>query len=750
MPSRFSKRPRRAQTSPRRPRSPWWRRLLVGVLALIAFGLAGALAAWMGACAGSSCPSIETLDQYDPDQASKVYAADGRLVTDLGLQRRTVVPLAEMSPAVIAAFIATEDKRFYEHDGIDWVRAFGAVKNRLTRGRLEGFSTITMQLAGNLWPEEINRRDRSIKRKLREMKVAMRIEAKYPKDKILELYLNQIELGNRAYGVQAASLRYFGKNVRDLNVAEAGVLAALPKAPSRYNPRKNPHLAVQRRNVVIGLLRDQGKLTAAEASRWQAYPLLLSSRDDFSSVAEYFVEAVRQRLQPRFGEDLYKGGLRIYTTLDLDVQQTAERALETQLQAIEGGAWGAFRHTTYRQYLDERADEGAEGAGPAQSPYLQGLVVTIDARTGHVLALVGGRDYDDNRFNRVSQARRQPGSTFKPIVYSAALRAGYPLSTLLQDEPLQLEVPGQPLWAPQNYDLKTYGPVTMRYALSQSLNLSTIRLGMELGEDAVISEARTFGITTPIRAVPSIHIGAADVIPLEMISAYTAFANLGRRTVPETILRVEDKNGNILWQPPVQQKEVMDPMQAWLMNSVLQDVVRGGTASSSVGRYFPSLPIGGKTGTTNDYRDTWFVGYTPELVTGVWVGFDQPRKIVPNAQGGRLAAPVWTALMKEVYERRPTPGPWRRPEALAFAEIDKTTGYKATPFCPREVHYIESFIPGTEPAQFCPVHSPFGAMGGSPLPGAPGMMAPGGQAADSAAPAPGPAPGVAPGVAPRR
>ncbi len=293
------------------PFSPRARRnILVGFLAFLAFGFAVIVAAYNRACAGNSCPSIGELGGYDPNQASKVYAADGRLITDLGLERRTVVPLAEMSPYVRAAFITTEDKRFYAHHGIDWVRVFGAIKNNIFKFRVaEGFSTITMQLARNLWPEDISGRDKSLRRKLREAQVAREIEAKYSKDKILELYLNQIDLGNRAYGVESASQRYFGKSVRDLNVAEAATLAAIPKAPSRYNPRRNPNLSVQRRNTVLNLLRDNGILTPEETERWKAYPLLLSSRSDFSGVAEYFVEYVRQQMDARFGSDLYRVGI---------------------------------------------------------------------------------------------------------------------------------------------------------------------------------------------------------------------------------------------------------------------------------------------------------------------------------------------------------------------------------------------------------------------------------------------------------
>ncbi|HXE57729.1 MAG TPA: PBP1A family penicillin-binding protein [Gemmatimonadales bacterium] len=712
----------------------WWHtprirgNILVTVLALAAFSATLAIGVWTRACANGACPSIAELEGYDPDQASKVYAADGRLITDLGLHRRTVVPLAEIAPAVKAAFIVTEDKRFYHHRGVDWIRMLGAMKANLLAGRfVEGGSTITMQLAGNLWSDDIDRRRRrgaaGILRKLREIQVAREIERTYPKDKILELYLNQIDLGNRAFGVEAAAQRYFGKSVRDVNIAEAAMLAALPKAPSRYNPRTNRTLAIQRRNVVLNLMRDNGILTPEEAEQWKAYPLLLSSRSDYSDVAPYFVEYVRQQLDQRFGRELYSKGLRIYTTLDLEMQQAAERALEQQLEAIESGtSYGKFPHQTYADYLQGKSNGDDDRR---ETPYLQGVVVTLEAKTGYIRAMVGGRDFDDSKFNRATQALRQPGSTFKPIVFSAALRAGIPLSQILVDEPISVTDSSnvlQPTWEPQNYDNQFRGPMTIRDGLAQSINIIAIKLGMELGPEAVIAEARNFGLSTRIPPYPSIYIGSADVIPLELIAAYTAFANLGPRSIPVGILRVEDRNGNVLWQPGTKQIPVMSPEQAWLMTDLLRDVVRRGTAAGSVGARFP-IPSGGKTGTTNDYNDVWYVGFTPELVTGIWIGLDRPRKIMANAQGGRLAAPAWTALMREIYERRSPPAGWARPEGLTIAEIDKTTGYKALPTCPREVHLVESFIPGTEPTTFCPVHPlPLGI--GNPLLGNPPAAAP--------------------------
>jgi penicillin-binding protein 1A len=691
--------------------------ITVGLLAVTGFFGTLAVGAWTRACANEACPSIAGLGEggYNPEQASKVYAADGRLITDFGLERRTLVPLDQIAPAVKAAFVVTEDKRFYSHHGVDYIRVLGAVKNNVLQFRVaEGFSTITMQLARNLWPENISGRDRSLSRKLREAQVAFEIEKNYSKDRILELYLNQIGLGNGAFGVEAASQRYFGKSVRDLNVAEAALLAALPKAPSSYNPRRYPGRAVMRRNVVINLLRDAGYLNDQEAERWKSYPLILSSRSDFIDVAPYFIEFVRQQMDAQFGPGLYRQGLRIYTTIDLDIQQAAERALSGQLEAIENGSYGKYQHQTYANYIQKQGESG----NPEQrsvTPYLQGLMVTIEAKTGYIRAMVGGRDFNDSKFNRATQARRQPGSTFKPFVYSAAIRAGYPFSTVMVDEPLTVPYSDstQEPWTPQNYDGKFDGPMTLRQALYQSVNIVAIKLGMELGPAAVISEATRFGISTRIPPYPSIYIGSAEVQPLELIAAYTAFANGGVRNAPLGILRVEDTRGNIVWQSRPRSERVMEPAHAWLMVDALKDVVQRGTASGSVrGRGF-TLPAGGKTGTTNDYADVWYVGFTPDLVTGIWIGMDQRQKIMSNAQGGRLAAPAWTAMMREVYERRTAPSDWPRPEGLTFDTIDRKTGYRFTPFCPPEDRYVESFIPGTEPKEFCPIHNPFTQGSGS-------------------------------------
>lgn len=702
--------PSKATINRFKPSARTVRRVGLATLGITVFALVVLTTMWFRVCANNSCPSVTQLTEIDPEMASKVYAADGRIITDFGLERRTMIELDSMAPSLPAAFLAVEDKRFYEHNGVDWIGFLRSLKtNILALGVEEGFSTITMQLAGNRFPEEINRRQRGgiggLTRKMREARFAMEIEDNYPKDKILELYLNQIYLGNGANGVETASQRYFGKSASEINVAEAALLAALPQAPTRYNPRLNPRAAVERRNRVLDLMNQSGALTAEEAETWKAYPMALSSRSDYSGRGEYFVEYVRQLVDAQFGGDLYSAGYRIYTTLDIDAQAAAERALAAQLTKVEEEP--GFRHASYREYMESKS------AGQSElnnSPYLQGAIVVMETRTGNVLAMVGGRDFEDSKFNRAVQALRQPGSTFKPIVYSAAVQHGIGMDRIEVDTPISVAMPaGQPNWEPANYSGTFSGKsMSLRAALLASVNSIAVKIGLEVGLPPIVEEARRFGIRTPIRTVPAVILGALEVHPIDMIAAYTTFANLGTRVEPNAILRVEDRFGRILWQPEPVSRQVLDRGTAWIINEALRGVVTGGTASREVWNAGFRHPAGGKTGTTNDYNDVWYIGFTNDLVAGVWMGFDHNREIMRNAQGGRLAAPAWTAMMLEIYQRRRAPSGWSEPENLLRAvEIDKTTGYRATPFCPDDARETRYYPPGAEPKEFCPIHSPY-------------------------------------------
>lgn len=676
----------------------------VALWSLVAVGVGSgfAVGAWTRACAGAACPSIGILESYRPTQALKIYAADGRLLRELGTEHRTVLRVDEIDPNVRAAFIAVEDKRFYQHSGIDFIRFFGAAKSVLLAfDYVQGFSTITMQLARNVFPEKLPR-TKTIRRKLREIHVALELEKTYSKDRILELYLNQIYLGGSAYGVEAGAQRYFAKSARRLNPAEAALLAAIANVPGDYDPRRFPARALRRRNLVLNLMRDAGYLSPEEAERWKSYPIELSTREEFGEIAPYFVEWIRQQLYARFGSAIYEKGYRVYTTLDLDMQLAAERHLESQLARIEAGQYGPYHHLTYEQYRNTRRD----GEKQTLTPYLQGALVTLDADSGYVRAMVGGRDFRDSEFNRATQAQRQAGSTFKPFVFTAAVRAGIALSDTVNDGPVSLMQTDTTPWEPQNFDDRFLGPMTLRRGLTLSRNLVAVNLGLRIGVPAVVGEAIRFGFSTPLPRYPSLFIGSASVIPMEMASAYTAFATLGTQAAPIGILRVEDARGNIVWSPQVRRTQIIDPEHMWLMTSVLKDVVDRGTGYA-VRRAGFTHPAGGKTGTTNDGTDVWFIGFTSELVTAIWIGLDQPQKIKANAQGGLLAAPAFGEYMKEVYERRTAPPDWRRPESLIAREIDNTTGFLADPFCPREVRYWEWFIPGTEPKEYCPVHNRF-------------------------------------------
>jgi penicillin-binding protein 1A len=678
-------------------RRPWLGWLLVLAVFGGGIGAGGVAGAWAVICRDGRCPSIASLEQYVPRQTSKVYAADGRFITELGLERRTLIQLKDIPKHVRDAVVITEDKRFYTHDGIDYYRIFGAVlRNIKAGGYAQGFSTITMQLARNVFSDRISR-EKTLLRKIKEARVARAIERRYSKDKILELYLNQVYLGNGAYGVETASQRYFGKSVRDVTVAEAAILAGLLKGPERYNPRRFADRAILRRNTVLELMRRAGAITNEDASLAKAYPLQLAERTESGDVAPYFVEWVRQELEQQFGKRLYDEGFKVYTTLDVDMQTAAERALENQLQAIEAGRHGKYTHLSYEAYLARSAEGGETGA--ANSPYLQGSFVAIDPRTGAVRAMVGGRDFGDSKFNRATQALRQPGSTFKPIVYATAVHEGFGPAQVVDDSPISLDQLSGEAWTPQNYDMKFMGAMPMRKALYQSRNLAAIRTGQAVGTDAVITMARRFGITTPIPPYPSIFIGSADTYPIQMIGSYSVFANLGLRTTPHSIAKVENSAGKVVWKPDLVREAVLSPEESWLMVNMMKDVVIRGTGARIWSSGF-RVPAGGKTGTTNDGADVWFIGYTADLVAGVWMGFDKPQKIKSNAQGGELASPAWAAFMTEVYRRKPQPPDWPRPDGVIVREIDAATGRLANASCMGALT-TEFFVQGYEPTTTC-------------------------------------------------
>jgi penicillin-binding protein 1A len=648
-------------------------------------------------CFFSTCPNVESLAVYQPGGAPVLLDRHGEVFADLAPTEREIVPLAALPSHVPQAFLAVEDQRFYEHAGVDWHRVGGAMAANLRAGGFaQGFSTITMQLARNVFPEDIPGQEQTLQRKLLEIRVAQDIEKKFSKQEILELYLNNIYFGNRARGIEAAARQYFNCAATELTLDEAALLAALPKAPSHYDPRRHPEAALERRNLVIDLMLKQGRIPRlmaedARHSKLEISPAPRQAKVE-SGLAPYFVERVRRELEERFGANLYTQPLRIITTLDSAAQRAAEEELRRQLKGVEDGDLGLFEGARY-SLVSETPQDG--------TPYLQGAFVMLDARTGDVLAWVGGRDYAHSQFDRVEQARRQPGSAFKPFVYAAALARGWVLSQPLVDQPLQVKMPNGQIWKPRNFTNRYEGRVSMRDALVRSKNVATVRLARSLGLDRVVDLAKEAGLDEPISPVLSLALGTITVSPLELTSAYTAFATLGQAAEPRILLRVENEKGKVLWRAGLERHEVLQPAVAYLVTNVLSEALVRGTGSV-VQQTGLKVPAAGKTGTTNEGTDAWFVGYTPELAAGVWIGFDQNRPILTGATGGQLAAPVWGRVMARVYEKRRHPRPWRKPVEVVSRPVDPATGLVVEERCANGNTPRELFIEGLVPASYCP------------------------------------------------
>jgi penicillin-binding protein 1A len=638
---------------------------------------------------------MDDLAEYQAE-GSVLLDVDGEPFGTLATVNRRIISIDSLPPHVTQAFLAVEDQRFYEHGGIDFRRLIGAtISNVKAGGVAEGGSTITQQLARNLFPEWLPYQERSLRRKVMEARVARQIERSFEKDKILELYLNHIYLGEGAYGIEAASRAYFGKPAAELTLAEAAVIGGLPQAPSQINPVANPERARERRDLVLREMAEAGYVSEAEAeeAQEQEIRLALGSEPSSSPSGSYFIERVRQEMETAIGSRFYTAGLKIYTTMDATAQRAAEEELARQLDAIEAGRFGRYRYGTYPE---DRGETGSRG----ETTYAQGAVVLLDAESGEVRALVGGRDFQDSKFDRAGLAKRQPGSAFKPFVYMAGLeRFGSPMH-VLDDSPVRLVMTGGRVWEPRNYTGRYDGPITMREAITRSKNAATVNLAQEVGIDRVVGAARDLGISGDIPRVPSTALGVAEVTPTELARAYAAFGNGGTLVEPHFIRRVEDRHGRVVWEARPNATRMIDPALAFVLTSMLQDVVRRGTGTAArVGGY--RGPAAGKTGTTNDAADVWFIGYTPDLVGSVWIGMDERKTLVPGASGGTLAAPVWGRIMGRVYAGRRVPIGWSPPSGVSAAEVDLATGAVVGDDCPASgATYTEYFI-GRPPFATC-------------------------------------------------
>ena len=682
----------------------------------------------LAAAAGAACgivlvystdlPQVTELEQYRPSTITELYDDQNRVIGQFALQRRVIDKYEDFPKVLRDAIISTEDKDFERHWGVDVWRVFGAAYRDFTAGsRAQGASTLTMQLSRNLFLTP----DRNFRRKIQEVMLAIQIERRFTKPQIFTLYANQIYLGHGVYGFEAGANYYFGKKAKDLNLEEAAVLAGLPKAPNAYSPINNPERALHRRNLVINNLLEDGKITAEEAQRAKNSPIQLNVQGEPNSIAPYFVEEIRQYLEKKYGsEEVHEKGLRVYTSLNLELQKAANLAVLDGLAAYEHrhgwkgsllnvvangesltgyahvdwdndmkpggyvhalvtsvdapyatlkfGPYGAelgpaeikwTRYTSPRQFLTrgdlvyvkiQQLNGTQSRVSLEQESGVQGALLALDNSSGDVKAMVGGRDFEQSKFNRATQALRQVGSSFKPYIYTAAIDQGMTPDDTVLDAPVSF--PGGPSgpYTPHNYDGRYEGVITFRRALAHSRNIPALKVTERVGGiKVVIDYARKFGITAPLPAFLPVALGAADITLWEQTAAFTTFANDGVRVAPRMIRKVEDYDGRVLEENYPEVKDVISARTARIMVSMLQEVVQRGTGAAAAKL---NHPLGGKTGTTNDFTDAWFVGFSPSITCGVWVGFDE-KKTLGNKETGAVAAlPIWMDFMRVALEGR--------------------------------------------------------------------------------------------------
>ena len=653
------------------------------ILLAVPIGLALGLFLWFS----RNLPSPGDMVAVKPWVRTVLYDIKNRPIKAFYEEDRVIVPLDEMPQNLISAFIAVEDRQFYRHWGLNLFAIGKAVtEDVFARRWVRGASTITQQLARNLFLTQ----EQTMTRKLKEAILAIRIERHYTKKEILSMYLNQIYFGEGAYGVEAASRRFFGKHVSDLSLAECAMLAGLPRNPSAYSPRRHLDRAEARQAVVLKSMEDVGMITHLEAEAAAKENIVVLQIDRVEPGA-YFAEYIRRMLEDKYGASvLYREGLKVYTTLDLDLQQAAEAAVETNLRAMEKRLHYTPRDTTG---VKSRVES-------ASTRYVQGALLAMEPETGYLKAMVGGRVFIESNFNRATQARRQPGSGFKIFVYTAAVDNGLTPADILIDDPLVVRLPEGTDWRPKNYSAEFAGPVTAREALARSINIPAIKVTDKVGPQTVINYARMMGIRTPMKPYMSIALGTMEVTMIDMVSSVGVLAAGGLRAEPMAIIRIESQDGRTLERDSPRRSEVLRATTAYVMNSMLSSVVNEGTAASIRGRGLTQT-LAGKTGTTDDFSDAWFVGYTPDLVAAAWVGFDVRRRLGEKESGARAALPIWIDFMAKALEGVPDK-PFAEPEGIVHRDICKESGLLIREDCPTK--RSEVFIAGTEPSRYCDVH----------------------------------------------
>ncbi|MBB3398137.1 MULTISPECIES: penicillin-binding protein 1A [unclassified Rhizobium] len=770
-----------------------------GVACVLFLGVAAVVAVYL-ATVTKDLPDYAVLSSYEPPVTTRVHAGNGALMAEYAKERRLFLPIQAVPDRVKAAFLSAEDKNFYQHPGIDVTGFARAVVAYLTGGPTQGGSTITQQVAKNFLLSS----EQTMERKAKEAILSFRIEQAYSKDKILELYLNEIFFGLNSYGIASASLTYFNKSVNELTIADAAYLASLPKGPANYHPFRHPEAAVTRRNWVIDRMVENGYVSQSDGAEAKKQPLGVTGRSSGPSLfaSGYFAEAVRRQLIEQYGEKmLYEGGLSVRTSFDPALQVFARKALQDGLTTYDErrgfhgpikqidttADWGkaladipaltdvsewrlavvlavsgdsvdiglqppkdgagkipaerergvieaknmqwAYRSAAGRKtvkspegvlsagdvvYVERLGDDGSNSYRLRQPPKVEGGLVAMDPKTGRVLAMVGGFSYAQSEFNRATQAMRQPGSSFKPFVYAAAMDNGYTPASVVSDDPLSIQTGNGQVWAPDNYEGEGGGANTLRFAIEHSRNRMTVRLANDLGMNVVAEYAERFGIYDHMMPVLAMSLGSGETTVLRMVSAYSVIANGGKQIKPTLIDRIQDRYGRTIfkheervcegcnaseWQnqdePNVvdNRETVLDPMTSYQITSMLQGVVQRGTAAGKID--LGERDVAGKTGTTNDEKDAWFVGFTPDLVAGLYIGFDSPSTLGRGGTGGSLSAPVFNEFMQAAVKDMPA-SKFVIPAGMNLIPIDRKTGMAAAQGDPNTI--IEAFKPGTGPA----------------------------------------------------
>ena len=755
----------------------WFVRLIVLIILSISITIGG-----IYFYLSRDLPKISSLSDYRPSLITTVYSDDNRKIAEFYKERRIILPISEMPRMLINAFVAAEDARFFKHKGIDLSSIIRAYLKNIEAGTIvQGGSTITQQITKSL----LLTPERNYTRKVKEAILAYRIDKKFTKEEILFLYLNQIYLGHGAYGVEAASENYFGKSVRDMNLAECAILAGLPQAPSKYSPFRNPEKAKQRQIYVLNRMVAEGYITNIQATEAINTELDIKPRRNwYIEKVPFYTEHVRRYVEKKYGHDaLYNDGLKIYTAVNIEMQKAARKEIEKGLKALDKrqGYRGpvqfltteeieAFSKKLLKELEKNPAEEGKIVNGVVievndtndtvtvrigniqgiinitsmrwarkpdsevpyykvrvkhpgevldigdvilvklknkiidseiweleleQEPDAQAALLSIEVETGHVKVLLGGRDFRKSQFNRAIQSKRQPGSAFKPIIYAAAIDKGYTPASVIIDSSIVFQNTERDFtWKPRNYEEKFYGPTLLRDAIAKSRNVVTIKILKDLGIDYVIDYARKLGITSNLSRDLSIALGSSGMSLLEIVKAYSVFANLGHLIEPVFITKIIDRNGNVLEETAIKRKKIIDQSTAYIITSLLEGVVKYGT-----GRMVRELnrPVAGKTGTTNNLHDAWFVGYTPRYITGTWVGFDEEISLGEGETGAKAASPIWLGFMKYVLEDKPV-RVFHIPEGVVFSKIDAETGLLPIPESTKRV--FECFKEGTVPTEY--------------------------------------------------